>query len=68
MASNLSLCVIGKTTASLNSSIYLSNPPISVYSSYGLSSTSIALTKFIIIIFLIYYFNIYLKIFFIIKM
>jgi hypothetical protein len=27
---NLSLCVIGKTIASVNSSIYLSNPPMSV--------------------------------------
>jgi hypothetical protein len=36
--------VIGRTQASLNSSIYLSNPPISVYSSVGLSSTSMALT------------------------
>lgn len=41
---NLSLCVIGKTIASLNSSIYLSNPPMSVYSSVGFSSTSIAFT------------------------
>jgi len=44
MLSNLSLWVIGNTIASISSSIYLSNPPISVYSSVGLSSISIALT------------------------
>jgi len=43
--SNKCLWVIGKTIASLNSSIYLSRPPISVYSSVGLSSISIAFTR-----------------------
>jgi hypothetical protein len=43
--SNKCLCVIGSTIASLNSSIYLSRPPISVYSSVGFSSNSIALTR-----------------------
>lgn len=42
--SNNSLCVIGSTMASLSSSIYFSRPPISVYSSVGFSSSSIALT------------------------
>lgn len=41
---NFSLCVIGKTIASLSSSICLSSPPMSVYSSEGLYSTSIDLT------------------------
>jgi len=44
MLSNKCLWVIGKTIASLNSSIYLSSPPTSVYFSVGLSSTSIAFT------------------------
>ena len=56
---NLSACCIGSTLSSANaqfksrvayiastsSSICLSNPPISVYVSVGLSSTSIALTR-----------------------
>lgn len=41
---NFSLCVMGNTIASLSYSICLSNPPISVYSSDGLSSTYIDLT------------------------
>lgn len=41
---NFSLWVIGKTIASLSSSICLSNPPISVYSSEGFYSNSIDLT------------------------
>jgi len=44
MASNKCLWVIGSTIASLSSSICLSSPPISVYSSYGFSSSSIAYT------------------------
>jgi hypothetical protein len=44
IASNKCLWVIGKTTASLSSSIYLSSPPMSVYSSVGFSSSSIVLT------------------------
>lgn len=43
-ASKRCLWVIGNTIASLNSSIYFSNPPISVYSSEGFSSNSIDLT------------------------
>lgn len=39
------LCVIGRTIASLSSSIYLSSPPTSVYFSVGRSSTSIVFTK-----------------------
>lgn len=42
---NLSACSIGHTTASTNSSICFSNPPISVYVSVGLSSTSMAFTR-----------------------
>ena len=41
---NFSLWVMGKTIASLNSSICLSNPPMSVYSSDGFSYNSIDLT------------------------
>jgi hypothetical protein len=41
---NFSLWVIGSTIASLNYSICLSNPPISVYYSEGLYYTSIDLT------------------------
>ena len=41
---NFSRCVIGKTIASLSSSICLSSHPMSVYSSEGLSSTSIDFT------------------------
>lgn len=41
---NFYLCVIGKTMASLSSSICLSSPPISVYYSDGLYSTYIDLT------------------------
>lgn len=41
---NLSACSIGKTMASTSSSICFSRPPMSVYVSVGLSSTSIALT------------------------
>lgn len=41
---NLSLWVMGKTIASLNYSICLSSPPISVYYSLGFSSISIDLT------------------------
>lgn len=44
IALNFSLWVIGRTIASLNYSICLSSPPISVYYSEGLSSTYIALT------------------------
>lgn len=44
MFSNFSLWVIGKTMASLNYSICLSSPPMSVYSYDGLSSTYIDLT------------------------
>lgn len=42
---NLSACSIGSTIASTNSSICFSRPPISVYVSVGLSSTSIAFTR-----------------------
>mmetsp|Transcript_2073 Transcript_2073/g.5292 ORF Transcript_2073/g.5292 Transcript_2073/m.5292 type:complete len:240 (+) Transcript_2073:457-1176(+) len=45
MASNISLCVIGSTTASTSSLICLSTPPMSEYSSDGFSSTSMALTR-----------------------
>mmetsp|Transcript_12618 Transcript_12618/g.42148 ORF Transcript_12618/g.42148 Transcript_12618/m.42148 type:complete len:240 (-) Transcript_12618:383-1102(-) len=44
MASNISLCVIGSTTASMSSLICLSHPPMSEYSSEGFSSTSMAFT------------------------
>ena len=42
--SNLSLWVMGRTMASLSSSICLSSPPMSVYSSVGFSSISMELT------------------------
>ena len=42
--SNLSLCIIGNTIASLSSSICLSNPPMLEYSTSGFSSSSIAFT------------------------
>mmetsp|Transcript_7465 Transcript_7465/g.15638 ORF Transcript_7465/g.15638 Transcript_7465/m.15638 type:complete len:271 (-) Transcript_7465:492-1304(-) len=42
--SNMSLCVMGSTTASISSWICLSHPPMSPYSSVGFSSTSIAFT------------------------
>mmetsp|Transcript_10265 Transcript_10265/g.19866 ORF Transcript_10265/g.19866 Transcript_10265/m.19866 type:complete len:345 (+) Transcript_10265:174-1208(+) len=45
MVSNISLCVMGSTTASISSWICLSSPPMSEYSSVGFSSTSMALTR-----------------------
>mmetsp|Transcript_15960 Transcript_15960/g.48738 ORF Transcript_15960/g.48738 Transcript_15960/m.48738 type:complete len:276 (+) Transcript_15960:612-1439(+) len=45
MVSNISLCVMGSTTASMSSWICLSQPPMSLYSSVGRSSTSMALTR-----------------------
>ena len=41
---NLSLCVMGSTTASTSSWICLSSPPMSEYCSVGRVSTSIAFT------------------------
>mmetsp|Transcript_4096 Transcript_4096/g.7751 ORF Transcript_4096/g.7751 Transcript_4096/m.7751 type:complete len:347 (-) Transcript_4096:280-1320(-) len=45
MASNMSLCVMGRTMASMSSWICLSAPPMSEYSSVGRSSTSMAFTR-----------------------
>mmetsp|Transcript_7797 Transcript_7797/g.17912 ORF Transcript_7797/g.17912 Transcript_7797/m.17912 type:complete len:273 (-) Transcript_7797:632-1450(-) len=45
MVSNMSLCVMGSTMASMSSCICLSAPPMSEYSSVGRSSTSMALTR-----------------------
>mmetsp|Transcript_18578 Transcript_18578/g.53054 ORF Transcript_18578/g.53054 Transcript_18578/m.53054 type:complete len:233 (+) Transcript_18578:568-1266(+) len=42
MVSNMSLCVMGSTTASISSWICWSAPPMSEYSSVGRSSTSMA--------------------------
>lgn len=43
--SKRSLCVTGRTTASISSWICLSKPPMSLYCSVGLSSTSMAFTR-----------------------
>mmetsp|Transcript_15003 Transcript_15003/g.43244 ORF Transcript_15003/g.43244 Transcript_15003/m.43244 type:complete len:323 (-) Transcript_15003:28-996(-) len=45
MFSKRSLCVIGRTMASINSWICLSKPPMSLYWSVGRSSTSMAFTR-----------------------
>mmetsp|Transcript_16785 Transcript_16785/g.29064 ORF Transcript_16785/g.29064 Transcript_16785/m.29064 type:complete len:225 (+) Transcript_16785:1387-2061(+) len=45
MASKRSLWVMGRTMASMSSWICLSSPPMSLYSSVGFSSTSIAFTR-----------------------